>query len=94
MKQYFVYIIGNKRPTLYIGVNNNLFRRINEHKNSLIPGFTKKYSLNKLLYYEVYEEIHDAIKREKQLKHWEREWKLDLIKKINPELKDLYNNLS
>lgn len=89
VKQYYVYIIGNKRPTIYIGVTNNLMRRVLEHKNKYITGFTKKYSLNKLLYYEIYQNIEVAFKREKQLKHWNRKWKLDLIRKLNPELKDL-----
>lgn len=87
---YYVYIIGNERPTLYIGVTNNLIKRINEHKSNLVDGFTKRYQLKKLLHFEEFKFIRDAIEREKQLKHWNRIWKLELIKKKNPELKDLY----
>ena len=93
MKNYYVYIIGNDRPTLYIGVTNNLIRRVYEHKHGLVEGFTKKYGLRKLLYFEVFDQIDDAISREKQLKHWRREWKLNLIKKINPPMKDLYSEI-
>ena len=89
-KTYFVYILGNNRPTLYIGMTNNLVRRVWEHKKGFVDGFTKKYGLKKLLYFEQFSYVEDAIKREKQLKHWNREWKLDLIKKTNPEFKDLY----
>lgn len=90
MKNYYVYIIGNSRPTLYIGVTNNLVRRVYEHKNKLVEGFSKKYGLNLLLYFELFSSAEEAIKREKQLKHWNREWKLRLIKEGNPEFKDLY----
>lgn len=90
MKKYFVYILGNERPTLYIGVTNNLVRRVWEHKEELVDGFTRKYGLTKLLYFEQFSYVEDAIKREKQLKHWNRTWKLELIKKTNPEFKDLY----
>ena len=92
-KNYYVYIIGNDRPTLYIGVTNNLIRRVYEHKHGLVEGFTKKYGLKKLLYFEVFNRIDDAIAREKQLKHWNREWKLELIRKTNPSLKDLYSEI-
>lgn len=90
MKSYWVYIIGNDRPTLYIGVTGNLIKRIYEHKNSLVSGFTQKYKLHKLLYFEEYGDNEEAISREKQLKHWNREWKLNLVRKTNPLLKDLY----
>jgi putative endonuclease len=89
-KSYYVYIIGNERPTIYIGITNNLVKRIYQHKNLLVDGFSKKYGLNKLLYFETYNDVYQAIKREKQIKKWNRKWKLDLIKKNNPELKDLY----
>lgn len=92
-KQYYVYIMGNERPTLYIGVTNDLARRVYEHKNGLIGGFTKRYNLNKLLYFEAFQWVEDAISREKQLKHWNRKWKLELIQKINPTLKDLYSEI-
>ena len=85
--------MGNDRPTLYIGVTNNLIRRVYEHKHGLVEGFTKKYGLEKLLYFEVFDQIADAILREKQLKHWNREWKLNLIKVKNPTMKDLYSEI-
>ena len=92
-KTYYVYILGNSRPTLYIGVTNNLIRRMWEHKNGLIDGFTKRYDLKVLLYFEQFSYVEDAIKREKQLKNWNRKWKLDLIKKTNPEFRDLYASI-
>lgn len=85
--------MGNNRPTLYIGITNNLINRIYQHKFGIIEGFTKKYKLNKLLYFEVFTQVDEALLREKRLKHWERQWKLDLIKKKNSALRDLYNNL-
>ena len=90
---YYVYILTNfSNTTLYIGVTNNLERRIYEHKNKLIDGFSSKYNLNKLVYFEEYELIEDAIKREKQLKKWKRKWKEELIEKKNPFWKDLLDN--
>ncbi|MDO8570648.1 MAG: GIY-YIG nuclease family protein [Candidatus Daviesbacteria bacterium] len=90
MKNYFVYILTNfHNTTFYIGVTNNLERRIFEHKKELFDGFSKKYKLKKLVYYEEYSEIINAIEREKQLKNWHRVWKINLIKQLNPELKDL-----
>lgn len=83
MKTYYVYIMGNFRPTLYIGVTANLIRRVYEHKHGLVEGFTRRYGLKKLLYLETFNNVADAIVREKQLKHWNRRWKLDLIKKAN-----------
>ncbi len=89
-KSYCIYIIANKNnTTLYVGVTNNLPRRIHEHKNGLIEGFSKKYKLQKLIYFEVYKSISESIAREKQLKNWHRDWKLNLIKDKNPDLKDL-----
>ena len=93
-KQGFVYIMGNRRPTLYIGVTSNLLKRVGQHKSRKFGGFSKRYRLKKLLYYEVFASIIQAIKREKQLKYWRREWKLDLIKSKNPTLKDLYYKIS
>ena len=90
MSQYFVYIIASKKNgTLYIGVTNNLQRRIYEHKNELIDGFTKKYKIKTLVYYEIHTEIEEAIKREKALKKWNRAWKINLIEKSNPNWNDL-----
>ena len=79
--------------TLYIGVTNDLYRRVYEHKNKLIEGFTKRYNLNILVYYEVFDSEIQAIQREKNLKHYTRQWKLNLINSINPEWKDLYDSI-
>ena len=92
-KRFYVYIMGNERPTLYIGITNDLVRRVYEHKNKLVEGFTQEYFLEKLLYFEVFAAAVEAITREKQLKHWNRNWKLELIKKTNPGLKDLYESI-
>ena len=93
-KQFYVYILTNKYNTiLYTGVTNNLKRRVYEHKNKLVEGFTKKYNINKLVYYEVFEDAYNAISREKQLKAGSRKKKLDLINKINKEWKDLYEEI-
>ena len=88
---YYVYILANKRNgTLYIGVTNNLEKRVYEHKNKMIEGFTKKYNVDCLVYYEETPDVISAITREKQLKKWNREWKVKLIEKHNPEWHDLY----
>lgn len=92
-KRGYVYILGNERPTLYIGVTSDLIRRIFQHKAQLVDGFTKEYHLHKLLYYEEFEDIKSAIDREKQLINWHREWKINLIKQKNPEFKDLYKDI-
>ena len=90
MKNYFIYILASKKNgTLYIGVTNNLMRRLDEHKNDLADGFTKKYNIKTLVYYEYTESIESAITREKQMKEWRRSWKIELIEKSNPEWKDL-----
>ncbi len=90
----YVYIMSNKpNGTLYIGVTNDLCRRVYEHKNKLIEGFTKRYNLNILVYYEVFDSEIQAIQREKNLKHYTRQWKLNLINSINPEWKDLYDSI-
>jgi putative endonuclease len=89
MKDYYVYIMSNKSKTLYIGVINDLSRRIYEHKNKMIDGFTKKYNLTMLVYFEVFNSIEDAILREKQLKNWHRQWEINLIESINEDWKDL-----
>lgn len=90
MKYYFVYILANgKNGTLYIGITNNLERRILEHKTGVIEGFTKKHKVHTLVYYEDYGDINEALRREKQLKLWRRDWKIDLIEQKNPMWKDL-----
>ena len=92
--QYYIYILANKRNgTLYIGVTSNLIKRIYEHKNNIIEGFTKKYNIHKLVYCETTDDIESAIRREKQIKKWNRKWKLELIGKNNPEWRDLYFEL-
>jgi putative endonuclease len=94
MKQYCVYITTNfKNTVLYIGVTGNLPRRMHEHKNKLVKGFTEKYNVNKLIYFEQTEDIYSAIAREKQLKNWHRNWKINLINKLNPKWKDLTETL-
>jgi putative endonuclease len=90
MNNYFVYILASKRNgTLYIGLTNNLERRIYEHKNHLVKGFTEKYSVTMLVYFEQTNDINAALQREKQLKKWNRKWKLKLIEKSNPDWLDL-----
>jgi putative endonuclease len=90
MKNYYTYILTNKNnTTLYIGVTSNLEKRLYEHKNGLIDGFTKKYNCHKLVYFEHAIDVHSAISREKQLKNWHREWKLNLIRESNPDFRDL-----
>lgn len=87
---YYVYIITNKpRGVLYIGVTNNVVRRSYEHKKEDVSGFTKRYHLNKLVYVELFEHIEEAIKREKQLKNWHRQWKINQIESVNPTWEDL-----
>ncbi|MFK7750514.1 MAG: GIY-YIG nuclease family protein [Kordia sp.] len=93
--QYYVYILSNKKNgTLYIGVSNNLERRMFEHKNKLIDGFSKKYNLTKLMYFEIFQHIDEAIKREKRLKKWKRQWKINLIEENNPNWNDLASDWS
>jgi len=78
---------------LYIGATNNLAKRIWEHKNSVVKGFSQKYNLYKLVYYEVFEDFYESRNRERQLKKWKRFWKLQLIEEMNPTWKDLYNEI-
>ncbi len=92
MKDYYVYILTNKSRTLYTGITNDLNRRLYEHKNKLIEGFTKKYNISILVYFELFNNPDDAIRREKQIKGWLRKKKIDLIESTNPEWKDLSNN--
>ncbi len=89
MKQYYVYILTNKSRTFYVGVTNNLERRLYEHQHKLIEGFTKRYNITQLIYYEVFDDVRQAIAREKQVKDWRREKKIALIESLNPTWKDL-----
>lgn len=92
--QYYVYILASKKNgTLYIGVTSNLIKRIYEHKNDVAEGFTRKYAVHDLVYFEDTESVESAIAREKQLKKWNRAWKISLIEKSNPAWKDLYPEL-
>ena len=94
MKQPAIYILTSQRNgTLYIGVTSHLVKRIYEHKNDLVDGFTKEYSVHTLVHYELYDEMTIAIEREKQLKNWKRKWKLELIEKNNPTWIDLYDDI-
>ena len=91
MKRYFVYILSSQRNgTLYIGVTNDLTKRVYEHKNNLVEGFTKKSEVHLLVYFEEFHNVDEAIIREKRLKKWRRAWKLRLIETSNPEWNDLY----
>jgi putative endonuclease len=89
MKQYYVYIMSSRSGTLYTGVTNDLARRVYEHKNKLIPGFTAKYNITKLVYFETTEDVRTAIAREKQIKGWLRVKKVALIESVNPSWDDL-----
>lgn len=89
MNQYYVYILTNRSRTLYAGVTNDLTRRVYEHKQKLLPGFTEKYNISRLVYFEETSDVRDAIAREKQIKGWTRAKKIALIESINPEWKDL-----
>ena len=91
---YYVYIIASRRDgAIYIGVTNNLVRRAYEHRIKAIPGFTSKYNITQLVWFEVYDDPVSAITREKELKKWKRTWKIQLIQAENPEWKDLYESI-
>ena len=93
-KEPAVYILASKRNgTLYIGVTSNLVKRIWEHKNDLIAGFTKRYGVHRLVWYELHDSMESAIAREKRLKEWKRLWKLELIEETNPDWQDLYSTI-
>jgi putative endonuclease len=93
--QFWVYILAS-RPggTLYVGVTNNLIRRVYEHRQGLVEGFTRRYGVKMLVYYEQRDTAIAAIQREKNIKHWSREWKIDLILSMNPEWRDLYDEIT
>jgi putative endonuclease len=94
MKQPCVYMLASQRNgTLYIGVTSDLVRRVWEHKQDFVEGFTRKYGVHDLVWYEQHADMLEAIAREKALKEWKRAWKLELIEKMNPEWKDLYEGL-
>ncbi|MGQ0792786.1 MAG: GIY-YIG nuclease family protein [Deltaproteobacteria bacterium] len=95
MNIYYVYIMASKKNgTLYIGVTNNLLKRVYEHKSNIARGFTEKYCVHDLVYYEQTNDVHSAIEREKRLKKWNRKWKIELIENVNPDWKDLYDELT
>jgi putative endonuclease len=92
---YFVYILSNRRDgTLYVGVTNDLVRRVYEHRDGLVRGFTRRYGVKRLVYFEIYDDPRSAIQREKNLKHWSRAWKIALIEKQNAEWRDLYEDIT
>jgi len=94
MSNHYVYILASRRNgTLYVGVTGDLLRRVNAHKNDFVAGFTKKYGAHTLVYFEVCGDREGAIQREKQIKEWKRRWKIELIEKVNPEWKDLYEQI-
>jgi putative endonuclease len=92
---YYVYILASRqRGTLYTGVTNDLARRVYEHREELMRGFTRKYGVNRLVYYETYDSPDPALAREKRLKRWNREWKVQAIEAFNPDWRDLYDDLN
>jgi len=94
MNQYYVYILAGKRNgTLYVGVTKDLVKRCYEHKYDLVEGFTKKYQVHTLVYYETHDNAIEAIAREKQIKKWNRSWKIRLIEEMNPDWRDLYDEI-
>jgi len=94
MNQYYVYILASKKNgTLYIGVTGDLVKRVYEHKQNDIEGFTEQYNVHNLVYYEIYKDVNEAILREKQMKKWNRQWNINLIVKNNPQWVDLYKEI-
>jgi len=91
---YFVYLLASKRNgTLYVGVTNNLHRRVGEHRSGAVPGFTRRYGVHDLVWYETFDRIEEAIAREKQIKGWNRAWKLKLIEAVNPDWRDIADSI-
>jgi len=94
-RQYYVYILANRiGGTLYIGVTNDLVRRVHEHRMKLAEGFTKKHRVARLVYFEVFDDVENAIVREKRLKKWNRAWKIQIIEENNPDWNDLYQEIA
>ena len=95
MAVYCLYILASKRNgTLYIGVTNDLARRVSEHMPDAVPGFTKRYGVHLLVYYETYDDVSDALARELAMKNWRRAWKVQLIERANPRWRDFYGTLN
>lgn len=95
MADYWVYILTNQpRSRLYVGVTNDLVRRVHEHREGLVSGFTKRYGLKTLVFFERYDTPQAAIQREKNIKHWSRLWKLQLVEQANPKWRDLYSDIT
>ena len=95
MTDYWVYILTNvPRGTLYVGVTNNLVRRVYEHREAVVSGFSKRYGLKMLVYFDRYDSPRAAIQREKNIKHWPRLWKLQLVETANPKWRDLFNDIT
>jgi len=94
MREYYIYILASKRNgTLYTGFTNDLLRRVSEHKSDVVKGFTKKYGVHRLVYFEQYDDYDAVLQREKQIKEWKRKWKVELIERTNPKWKDLFDEL-
>ncbi len=92
---YYVYLLASKKHgTLYLGVTNDIVRRVHEHRSEVVEGFTKRYGVDKLVWFETYDDVTNAISREKELKKWRRDWKINLIEESNPEWIDLYSGIA
>jgi putative endonuclease len=92
---YFVYMLTNRPDgTLYVGITNDLVRRVYEHKSKAVQGFSKRYNLDQLVYYEIHDTALNAIQREKNIKHWPRQWKINLIEDTNPDWRGLYDEVT
>ena len=93
-KQFYIYILANKQyGALYTGITSDLLKKVYEHKHGMMEGFTKEHGVKKLVYYEVVKDVISAIEREKRMKKWNRQWKIELIQSLNPDWDDLYNAL-
>lgn len=92
---YYVYMLASRRRgTLYIGVTNNLIKRVYEHRNGLVPGFTKKYKVYRLVWFEIHDDIREAIAKEKRMKRWQRAWKIELVEQQNEDWHDLWPSIA